>query len=203
MAPSRRPGHGAPAPARGTWSTGDSPGEPSSPLPPAQMAVHLGRRGPGAVVRRRLMAGWVVAMALASLAGWAFWQLPVVLAVPLLALDVIGAVVTTALIGLFVAVLSRASVAAGEGWVGFRVLRRWRVVRRVVPGEVWGQAGGGTGGGGPGGGSDAGTAGALGPGPGPGPGGDAAAGAQGDVGAAPDEDGPGGGAGGTGSGTTG
>lgn len=163
MAPPRRRHPPAPDQVRRTDPTGRATGDDRrSPLPPASMAVHVGRHGPGAVLRRRLVVAWLVAMALAALAGWAFWQLPTALAVVLVAFDVIGAVVTTALLGLLVAVLSRASVAAGDGWVGFRVLRRWRVVRRVVP-DGWDGPGGppgagswtGTSGPGPGGGAPA------------------------------------------------
>lgn len=142
MAPPRRRHLSAPGQvSRTSQAAGPAGHDWRSPLPPASMAVHVGHQGPGAVLRRRLVVAWLVAMVLAALAGWAFWQLPTVLAVILVALDAIGAVVTTALLGLLVAVLSRASVAAGDGWVGFRVLRRWRVVRRVVP-DGWDGSGG-------------------------------------------------------------
>lgn len=72
-------------------------------------------------------------LALDALVAWGAWQLPAGPGAFLLALCALWALVVTMVLGLVVAVLSRASVAAGEGWVGYRVLGRWRVVRRVLP----------------------------------------------------------------------
>lgn len=98
------------------------------------MAVHFGRTGGAGRLRRRLVETWVAVMALDALVAWGAWSLPLVLAVLLLAMAATVAVVATVVVGLIVAVMSRASVAAGDGWVGYRILGRWKVVRRVLPG---------------------------------------------------------------------
>lgn len=146
----RRGRSSGPDPARPVHPGGAGPvaggaGGSGGPLPPAQMAVRVGRSGPAGRLRRRLVEFWVVGMALDALVAWGAWQLPAGPAAFLLALCALGALCFTVVLGLVVTVLSRASVAAGEGWVGYRVLGRWRVVRRVLPDVPGGWAGSGPG----------------------------------------------------------
>jgi hypothetical protein len=103
--------------------------------------LRIGRHGPLGRFRRRLVEAWVVAMVVDALVAWGAWQLPVGPGVLLLALCAAGALGLSVAVGLVVAVLSRASVAAGQDWLGFRVLGRWRVVRPpLVPDRPAGPA---------------------------------------------------------------
>lgn len=86
-------------------------------------------------MQRWIVVVWLVLMSLGAGLAWLLWQLPAVLAVPLVVVVGVGAVAGTTGMVLVVATMRRASVAAGDGWVGYRVLGRWKVMRPVTPGS--------------------------------------------------------------------
>jgi len=102
-------------------------------LPPAQMAVRLGGGRSGRRLRRRVAAGWLVVSGLDALIAWGAWSLPTVLAGLVLALCAGFELVATVVVALALGVLQRASLASGPGWVGVRMLGRWRVVQSAGP----------------------------------------------------------------------
>lgn len=116
--------------ARHDEQRGQSPaGAPASSLPPAQMAVRFGRSPGARRVQHWIVLVWLVGMTLGAGLGWLLWQLPEALAVVLIVLVGLGALAATVAVGLVLATMRRASVAAGDGWVGYRVLGHWKVVR--------------------------------------------------------------------------
>lgn len=109
---------------------GPAPAEAAgSSLPPAKVAVRFGSSPGARRVQRWIVAVWLIGMALGAGLGWLLWQLPEVLAIVLIVLVGSGALAATAGVALVLATMRRASVAAGDGWVGYRVLGRWQVVR--------------------------------------------------------------------------
>lgn len=94
--------------------------------------MRFGRSAAARRVQRWIVILWLVLMGLGAGLGWLLWQLPLVVAVPLVAVVGIGALAGTVALGLVVLTMRRASVAAGDGWVGYRVLGRWKVVRAAT-----------------------------------------------------------------------
>jgi len=132
---------GRPLQPSGIGATGRSQSGPSAPLPPARLAVRFGASPGARRVQRWIVVVWLVLMSLGAGLAWLLWQLPAVLAVPLVVVVGLGAVAGTTGMVLVVATMRRASVAAGDGWVGYRVLGRWKVMRPVTPGSGFPGAG--------------------------------------------------------------
>jgi hypothetical protein len=86
-----------------------------------------------------MVVAWLVVSGLDALVAYGGWGLPAVAAALVLAVCVGVELLVTAVAGVSVGLLHRASVATGPGWVGVRLLGRWKVVEaQPPPGPWWG-----------------------------------------------------------------